>query len=63
VLAVLRRIDERGARYTAHRVRSEISQAFRYAIAAGRAERDACPDLRGAIPAAKPGHLLRPALI
>jgi len=56
VLAVLRRVDERGARYTAHRVRSEISQAFRYAIATGRAERDPCPDLRGAIPAAKAGH-------
>jgi len=56
VLSVLRRIDERGARYTAHRVRSEISQAFRYAIATGRAERDPCPDLRGAIPSAKETH-------
>ena len=56
VLAVLRRIDERGARYTAHRVRSEISQAFRYAVATGRAERDPCPDLKGAIPAAKETH-------
>ncbi len=56
VLKVLRRVDERGARYTAHRVRSEISQAFRYAIATGRAERDPCPDLKGAIPAAKESH-------
>lgn len=56
VLGVLRRIDERGARYTAHRVRSEISRAFRYAIATGRAERDPCPDLRGAIPAPKAEH-------
>lgn len=56
VLAVLRRIDERGARFTAHRVRSEISRAFRYAIATGRAERDPCPDLKGAIPAAKETH-------
>jgi integrase len=56
VLSVLRRIDERGARYTAHRTRSEISQAFRYAIATGRADRDPCPDLRGAIPAAKGTH-------
>jgi integrase len=56
VLSVLRRIDERGARYTAHRTRSEVSQAFRYAIATGRAERDPCPDLRGAIPAAKETH-------
>lgn len=56
VLSVLRRIDERGARYTAHRVRSEISQAFRFAIATGRAERDPCPDLRGAIPSPKETH-------
>ena len=53
VLSVLRRIDERGARYSAHRVRSEISRAFRYAIATGRADRDPCPDLQGAIPAAR----------
>ena len=56
VLSVMRRMDERGARYTAHRVRSEISRAFRYAIATGRAERDPCPDLRGAIPPAKETH-------
>ncbi len=53
VLAVLRRLDDRGARYSAHRVRSEIIRAFRYAIATGRAERDPCPDLKGAIPAPK----------
>lgn len=56
VLKVLRRIDERGARYSAHRVRSEISRAFRYAIATGRAERDPCPDLQGAIPPANGKH-------
>lgn len=50
VLAVLRRIDDRGARHSAHKVKSEISQCFRYAIATGRAERDPCPDLKGAIP-------------
>ena len=56
ILSVLRRIDERGARYTAHRVRSEISRAFRYAVATGRADRDPCPDLQGAIPAPKVEH-------
>jgi integrase len=56
VLAVMRRIDERGARYTAHKVKSEISQIMRYAIATGWAERDPCPDLRGAIPAPKETH-------
>lgn len=57
VLAVLRRIDERGARHTAHKAKSEISQCFRYAIATGRAERDPCPDLKGAIPAPKTENL------
>jgi integrase len=57
VLSVLRRIDERGARYTAHKAKSEISQCFRYAIATGRADRDPCPDLRGAIPPAKETHI------
>lgn len=56
VLSVMRRIDERGARYTAHKVKSEISQIVRYAIATGRAERDPCPDLRGALPPAKETH-------
>ncbi|UCV01749.1 tyrosine-type recombinase/integrase [Dechloromonas denitrificans] len=50
ILSVLRRIDARGARYTAHRSRGQISQVMRYAIATGRAERDPCPDLKGAIP-------------
>ena len=53
ILSVLKRIDDRGARYTARRTRSEISRAYRYAIATGRAERDPCPDLRDAIPAPK----------
>jgi len=57
ILSVLRRVDARGARYTAHKIRSEISQCFRYAIATGRAERDPCPDLRGAIPTAKTENL------
>lgn len=53
VLSVLRRIDARGACYTAHRCRGQISQVMRYAIATGRAERDPCPDLKGAIPSPK----------
>lgn len=50
VLAVLRRIDRRGARYTAHRVRSEVSRVFRFAIATGRATNDPAQSLIGAIP-------------
>ena len=50
VLSVLRRIEGRGTIDTAHRAKSNISQVMRYAIATGRADRDPCPDLRGALP-------------
>jgi len=49
VLAVCRRVENRGALETAHRVKVIIGQAMRYAIATGRADRDPCPDLRGAL--------------
>lgn len=51
LLKVLRRIEERGAIETAHRVRNYCGQIFRYAIATGRVERDPSADLRGALPA------------
>jgi integrase len=57
VLTVLRRIDRRGARYTAHRVRSEISRVFRFAIATGRATSDPAQSLIGAIPPAVEKHM------
>ncbi len=53
VLAVLHRIEKRGTLDTAHRAKGNISQVMRYAIATGRAERDPCPDLRGALPPAR----------
>ena len=56
ILLVLRRIDSRGARYSAHKVRSEISRVFRYAIATGRAKGDPAKDLIGAIPPATEKH-------
>lgn len=49
ILAVLRSIETRGRRETAHRVKQRIGQVFRYAIATGRAERDPSNDLRGAL--------------
>ncbi len=49
VLSVLRRIESRGAIHTAHRAKGDISQIMRFAIATGRANRDPCPDLRGAL--------------
>ena len=56
LLAVLRRIEERGAAETAHRAHQNCGQVFRYAIATGRAERDPSPDLKGALPAVKQTH-------
>lgn len=49
LLAVLRRIEERGAYETAHRTKEKCGQVFRYAIATGRASRDPSADLRGAL--------------
>ena len=57
LLLTLRRIEERGAVETAHRVRQICSQVFRYAIVTGRAERDSAADLRGALPPVKQTHL------
>jgi len=53
VLEILRRIEKRGMLDTAHRAKGNVSQVMRYAIATGRALRDPCPDLRGALPPAK----------
>jgi integrase len=49
LLAVLRKIEARGAVETAHRAKQRASQVFRYAIATGRAEHDPAGDLRGAL--------------
>lgn len=56
ILAVLKRIDGRGARFTAHRVRSEISRVFRYAIKEGHCKHDPARDLVDAIPPARTTH-------
>jgi len=56
LLAVLRRIDSRGAQETAHRATQNCGQVFRYAVATGRAERDPTGDLRGALPPPKKTH-------
>ncbi|MBF0422167.1 MAG: tyrosine-type recombinase/integrase [Magnetococcales bacterium] len=50
LLAVLRRIESRGALETAHRIKSSCGQVFLYAIATGRAERNPAADLKGALP-------------
>jgi len=56
VLSVLRRIESRGALDTAHRAHQDCGKVFRYAVATGRAERDPCGDLRGALPPTKTRH-------
>jgi integrase len=57
LLSALRRIENRGALETAHRVLQICSQVFRYAIATGHAERDPSVDLRGALPPTKPKRM------
>jgi integrase len=49
LLKSLRRIEERGAIESAHRVRNYCGQIFRYAISTGRADRDPSADLKEAI--------------
>jgi integrase len=64
LLNVLRRVETRGTLETAHRIHQICGQVFRYAIATGRAQRDPCTDLRGALPPVPPRHhaaLTRPA--
>lgn len=53
MLGVAQRCERRGAVETARRIRQIMSQVFRYAIAAGRAERDPAADIKGAIPPAR----------
>jgi integrase len=61
MLDVLKRIEHRGRHETAHRVRSECANVFRYAVVTGRAERDPTVELRGAIAAVVVRN--RPAIV
>lgn len=49
LLAVLRRIESRGAIETAHRALQNCGQIFRYAIATSRGDHDISVNLRGAL--------------
>jgi integrase len=60
LLAALRRVQSRGATYTATRLREICGQVFRYAIATGRATYNPAADLRGAIVLPRVQH--RPAI-
>jgi hypothetical protein len=56
LLATLRRVEDRGALESAHRIRTIAGQVFRYAVATGRAERDPSVDLKGALPQPREKH-------
>ncbi len=56
LLAVLRKIESRGAHEKAQRAREYVGRVFRYAIQTGRAERDPSGDLRGALTPVKAKH-------
>lgn len=56
LLSVIRRTEARGALDTAHRIKQNCGQVFRYAVATGRAERDPSHDLKGALPAIQQSH-------
>lgn len=60
ILAVARRVENRGALDTAHRVVQNIGEVIRYAIATGRAETDPTGALRGALPPVKHTHYAAP---
>lgn len=57
LLTVLRRVEDRGALETAHRVHVIFGQVFRYAVVTDRAESDPSRDLRGALRTAKSKNL------
>ena len=56
LLNVIRKIETRGKHETAHRALQNCSQIFRYAVATGRAQRDPCADLKGALTPVKSKH-------
>lgn len=56
LLAVLRRVVDRGAIETAHRLKHACGQVFRYGVAAGLCKRNPAADLREALPPVQTRH-------
>jgi integrase len=56
LLQILKRVEQRGAIETTHRVQQNCGQVFRYAVASGLMESDPSRDLRGALPPWRPVH-------
>jgi integrase len=57
LLAMLRRVEARGAIETAHRIKDACGQVFRYGIATGQCTRDPAADLRGALKPVNTKHM------
>lgn len=57
LLLVLRRIEDQGAKETAHRVNQICGQVFRYAIITGRCSQNPAHNLRGALIPATPKNM------
>ena len=57
VLQILRPLEKRGINETAHRVLESLGQVFRYAIAIGKATRNPCADLKGALAPVQTEHM------
>ncbi len=57
ILEVVKRIEKLNKLETAHRTLQATSQVFRHAVQTGRALRDPCVDLRGALPATVIKHM------
>jgi len=56
VLAMLQKIEARGAVESAHKIKQLCGQVFRFAVAAGLAERDVTTDLRDALSSVPGNH-------
>lgn len=56
VLVALHKIEKRGAIESAHKIKQLCGQVFRFAVAAGLAERDVTADLRDALSAVPEAH-------
>jgi integrase len=57
ILEAVKRIENLNKLETAHRTLQATSQVFRHAVQTGRALRDPCVDLRGALPATVVKHM------
>ena len=57
ILEAVKRIENLNKLETAHRTLQALSQVFRHAVQTGRAMRDPCVDLRGALPATVVKHM------